>query len=134
MNYTLSCKTCDVKIGDFDLQDPTTLSTLVLQTHTFGVHSGKHWLSLDPLPSGSSKVELTCKHAGCQYFEKKEIYEVPTYAVSAVVVMFHAKNEGHKFELILNGTELKPIEDIKPDPPSPVPTVSSLPAGYLPPL
>ncbi len=109
MKYILSCKSCDVKIGDFNLEEPITLTELVLQNHNFGAHSGNHWLSLDPLPTGSIRVELTCKHPGCQYFEKRETYDVPAYAVSATVIMFHAKNEGHKFELLINGQEIKPL-------------------------
>ena len=109
MKYVITCKTCNKPAGEFDLDDPELVTLIVARTHAFGDHSGNHQIEVQPLESGPVRVELTCKLPNCQYFEKKEVYEVASYAVGATVIMFHARNEGHKFELIIDGKEVTPI-------------------------
>ena len=127
MRYTLNCKKCNRFLGEFDLQKPEEITTLILQTHATGNHSGAHELELLPVPLGNVRVQITCKAAGCQYFEKEEIYEVPAYYVPAVVIMFHARNEGHKFILKIDGKEISPLTEIKKEDSIITPTIENPP-------
>ena len=98
-------------MGEFDLERPEDITNLVLLTHTTGNHSGAHSLEITPIALGNVRLQLTCKNAGCQYFEKEEIYDIAAYYVPAVVVMFHARNEGHKFVMKIDGKEIEPLTD-----------------------
>lgn len=108
MRYTLNCKSCSKHIGDFEI-NPDLLPTLILQHHISGTHSGIHPLEILPLLEGDVEVRLTCMQPACRNFGILEVYKVPPYAVSAVVIAFHSKNEGHIIKLELNGKEILPI-------------------------
>ena len=111
MRHLLTCKTCNRFLGEFDLERPEDITNLLLQTHTTGNHSGAHSLEITPIALGDVKLQLTCKNAGCQYFEKEETYYIAAYYVPAIAVMFHARNEGHKFVMKINGKEIEPLTE-----------------------
>lgn len=130
MRVQLSCQSCKGRLGEYDLQNPQHLEAILVLVHGGGAHQGCHQLQvsfssleaplvreveyaeLDPpnlgFPAGDVRYELECQHHGCPHYQKRERYQVPEWAVGAVTLLCHAKQEGHVLRAWLNGKELVP--------------------------
>ena len=136
MRVTLSCKNCSTPIGNYSLERPSDLEAILVLVHGGGTHQGCHELavqivphehpaaavSLPPpppsetiqeanlgFPEGLVHDEIECTNTSCSFFQKREKYHIPPWAVGAVTILAHSKQEGHVLRAWIDGQELKPL-------------------------